>query len=98
MSMTVFADSFYFLAVLNPRDTAHERAVEMSRSLRRPLLTTAWVLIEVGDAFARDNREAFLDLLELLRSNPFLRRSHTMTRSTIRNFSLAPTLMMQGWR
>ena len=73
MSAPVFADTFFFLAVLNPRDAAHRRAVEMSRSLRRPRMTTAWVLTEVGDAFARDNREAFLDLLKLVRTNPLMR-------------------------
>ena len=73
MSAPVFADTFFFLAVLNPRDAAHRRAVEMSRSLRRPRMTTAWVLTEVGDAFAKDNREAFLDLLKLVRTNPLMR-------------------------
>ena len=73
MSAPVFADTFFFLAVLNPRDAAHRRAVETSRSLRRPRMTTGWVLTEVGDAFARDNREAFLDLLKLVRTNPLMR-------------------------
>jgi predicted nucleic acid-binding protein len=31
------------------------------------------VLTEVGDAFARDNRAAFLDLMKLLRDNPLIR-------------------------
>ena len=73
MSAPVFADTFFFLAVLNPRDAAHRRAVEVSRSLRRPRMTTGWVLTEVGDAFAKDNREAFLDLLKLVRTNPLIR-------------------------
>ncbi len=54
-------------------DAAHRRASELSRRLRPPRVTTAWVLTEVGDAFARDNRPAFLDLIELLRDNPLIR-------------------------
>src|SRR5437660_600335 len=69
----VFADTFFFLAILNPLDPAHQQASEMSRNLRRPRITTAWVLTEVGDALARDNRTAFLDLLELMRENPLTR-------------------------
>jgi hypothetical protein len=36
-----FADSFYFLAILNPDDEAHKKAAEWAVSLRRPLVTTA---------------------------------------------------------
>jgi predicted nucleic acid-binding protein len=69
----VFADTFFFLAVLNPSDPAHRRTTELSRRLRQPRVTTAWVLTEVGDAFARDNRAAFLDLMQLVRSNALIR-------------------------
>ena len=68
----VFADTYFFLAILNPSDPAHHRAAEMSRRLRRPRITTAWVLTEVGDAFARDNRSAFLDLMRLIQKNPLI--------------------------
>ena len=69
----VFADTFFFLAILNPQDPAHGPAAELSRRLRRPRLTTAWVLTEVGDAFARDNRPAFLDLMRVVQNSPLIR-------------------------
>ena len=69
----VFADTFFFLAILNPSDAAHARSSELSRRLRKPQVTTAWVLTEVGDAFARDNRQVFLDLMQLLQDNPLIR-------------------------
>jgi predicted nucleic acid-binding protein len=69
----VFADTFFFLAILNRADAAHSRASELSRRLRRRRITTAWVLTEVGDALARNNRQAFLDLMHLLRKNPLVR-------------------------
>jgi len=66
----VFADSFYFLARLNPRDQAHQEAVRLGTEDSRPLVTTDWVLTEVGDAMsAPTNRPAFLRLLDLLRSS-----------------------------
>ncbi len=67
----VFADTFYFLARLNPKDTAHAKAVLVGTQDDRPMVTTAWVLTEVADAMAEpSNRPAFLRLLTLLRSAP----------------------------
>lgn len=62
-----FADAFFFLALMNPRDHAHGQALEVSRSLPGPILTTHCVLMEVGDAFSdpRD-RPRFVKLLELI--------------------------------
>lgn len=51
--MLVFADTFYFLAIINPDDAYHRQALDYSRSKRAPMLTTDWVLTEVADAFAR---------------------------------------------
>jgi predicted nucleic acid-binding protein len=66
----VFADSFYFLARLNPADEAHERAVRVGTQEVRPIVTTAWVLTEVADAMSNPaNRPAFLQLLEMLTSS-----------------------------
>jgi hypothetical protein len=38
---TTFADAYYFLALLNPNDRAHERALQAAAQLRGRLLTTA---------------------------------------------------------
>ena len=48
----LFADSFYFIALLNERDASHRRAVEVSRKHRAVIVTTRWVLAEVADALA----------------------------------------------
>lgn len=67
----VFADSFYFLARLNRDDEAHERAVRLGTQEARPIVTTGWVLTELGDAMSSSaNRPAFLGLLEVLQSSP----------------------------
>ena len=67
----VFADTSYFLALLNVRDEAHLKASEFSQTHDQPLLTTVWVLTEVGDAVSRsDNRQVFQKLLSDLRQDP----------------------------
>jgi len=40
----VFADSFYFLAIINPDDAFHRQAMAYSEANKWPLLTTDWVL------------------------------------------------------
>lgn len=42
----VFADSFYFFAVLNPKDDAHRKALEFATRHEEPVVTTAWVLTD----------------------------------------------------
>ena len=46
----LFADAFYFIALLNPFDQYHQAAVTASRQLTSRLSTTHWILIEVADA------------------------------------------------
>ena len=48
----VFADTYYFLALLAPADEGHAAAVAASRTLPVRLVTTAWVLVEVADALS----------------------------------------------
>lgn len=52
MSQPLFADAFYFLALLNTRDQDHGLAVELGRSLTGTLVTTEAVLLEIGDGLA----------------------------------------------
>jgi len=61
---SIFADSAYYLALLNARDQYHDRAKRASAALQDPILTTTWVLTEVADAFCkpgqRDIAAAFI--------------------------------------
>jgi len=66
----VFADAFYFLALLNKSDKAYTRALQF-QAIGLSLVTTSWVLTEVGDALcARENRDLFLELLDQLQTLP----------------------------
>ncbi|MEN6406544.1 MAG: PIN domain-containing protein [Thermoguttaceae bacterium] len=66
----VFADSYFFFAILNPHDAAHEKAIAAAHRHRGPLVTTAWVLTEVADGLANTpHRKIFRRLLDDLESN-----------------------------
>jgi predicted nucleic acid-binding protein len=66
---SVFADTFYFLALLNAKDAKHEEAWEISRQRRQRLVTTGFVLIELADGLSRSaRRHVFSVLLDELRN------------------------------
>lgn len=66
----VFADAFYFFALLSEKDGAHKNAEAFSSQTDAAYVTTVWVLTEVADGFASvDKRSAFLELLEKLRES-----------------------------
>jgi uncharacterized protein len=69
----VLADTFFYLAVLNPKDACHDRARDWSDNYDGPILTTTWVLTELADALAkRHQRDWFNDLYQALLDDPQL--------------------------
>ena len=70
----VFADTHYFLALLNTGDTAHQRAITASLSLKGELVTTAWVITELADAMSSStNRAEFISTYDDLRASKLVR-------------------------
>src|SRR3954470_24178496 len=49
----IFADTFHFLASINPADQFHPATLRLTRALANPLVTTPAVLIEFADALSR---------------------------------------------
>ena len=67
----VFADSQFWIAMLNPRHQWNGRAVAVMADLRLPILTTRFVLLEVAAAFSRASSRAWYgDLLDQLAGDP----------------------------
>lgn len=65
-----FVDAYYYLALLNPRDAGHYAALDATDRRSGRLVTTQWILTEVGDAFSAVRwRVKFLELLEQLENN-----------------------------
>lgn len=50
--MKVFADAYFYIALMNRLDEAHERAVQWAAGFDGEVVTTQWVLTEVADAFS----------------------------------------------
>ena len=69
----VFADTHFFIALLNARDEAHARAMRVGSGPRLHLVTTRWVLAEVADAMAAQAyRTRAAKFLALAKANPWL--------------------------
>ena len=68
---TVFADTYYFLALLNARDVDHARAAAFASKNRVCLVTTTWVMTELADALCASHRRAtFSEFYVRFCSNP----------------------------
>jgi uncharacterized protein len=66
----VFADTDFFLALINEKDAAHKLALRYSLSHDHMLLTTCWVLSELADALATvEHRSIFAKILADLHAN-----------------------------
>src|SRR5947209_7139900 len=66
----IFADTFYFLALLNKTDEAHEAASRFAADRSNRLITTAWILTELADGLAgTGGRAIFPELLRDLESD-----------------------------
>lgn len=67
----VFADTFYFLALINARDTAHEKAVSFIQSYVGHIVTSSWVILELADALSSvQNRQHFQETWNVITNDP----------------------------
>jgi predicted nucleic acid-binding protein len=93
----VFADTFFYQALLDARDPAHERAVALSKS-KRTILTTEFILLELGNACARAEDHAdFLALLAGIRASPRTRIVPLDTRLLQRGLDLFAERPDKNW-
>ncbi len=67
--MTVFVDTSFYIALVSPKDAWHEAALSVSKAYRDKILTTEYVLIELGNYLGNISKRGFLNLLELLRQD-----------------------------
>jgi hypothetical protein len=67
----VFADTSYYAAVLSPRDVAHYAASRCSRAISGQVVTTEFVLMELGNGLSgTPRRKAFAAFVAHLRTSP----------------------------
>ena len=66
-----FADTNFLVALLNPKDQWHSETMQAAGAVDEPVLTTMWVLVELGDALSvGNNRDLFLEFVDQLAEQP----------------------------
>lgn len=94
----VFADTSFYLAVLNPRDAAHANAVEVGDRVERPVVLSDFILLELGNALsAVRERELFSRLVPHLRSHPNVRIIPASRDLLDRGFQLFSCRVDKAW-
>ena len=67
----VFADTAFYVALVNPRDALHARAVAAMAGPPRGIVTTEFVLVEVANFFGRQpGRAMYVQFVNDLRADP----------------------------
>src|SRR5437868_5565663 len=70
MPSRIFVDTSFVLALINERDQCHDQAEDLSHKFENsPLITTDAVLLEIGNAMAKDFREEAIAIIKVLRSS-----------------------------
>lgn len=68
---TVFADTSFYVAFVSPQDGKHAAAVAFAKGFNGVMVTSHYVLLELGSFLARvGDRVVFVDLLDRLRADP----------------------------
>jgi len=68
---SVFADTSFYLAVVNSKDALYARAMRLSSRFRGRVVTTSYVVMELGNALSRaEHRASFVALIRQLRGDP----------------------------
>src|SRR2546426_9306152 len=82
----VFADTFYFLGLVNRADRAHSRCLAFSGQYRGEVVTTAGILVEVADALAAP--------VHRLKAGKFIQT--LQSKAQVRIIPFSPSLFQRG--
>ena len=67
-----FGDTSYYLALLIPQDACHDNARSLSLELRRPVITSEFILLEIGNYLSSPPaRTTFGSFLRILSADRF---------------------------
>ena len=65
MPNRIFIDTLFVIALINPRDQYHARAIELACKYEtHPFLVTDAVLLEIGNGLARNFKQEAIQIIE----------------------------------
>ncbi len=93
-----FVDTSFVVALVNQRDQHHLRALDLSSQFeRRSLLTTDAVLLEIGNALAKNFRAASIQVIDDFLTSSKIQIVHLYPDLFHKAFSLYRSRLDQTW-
>jgi len=93
-----FVDTSFVVALVNQRDQHHSRALELASQFeRRPLFTTDAVLLEIGNALAKNFRAASIQVIDDFLTSSEIQIVHLYPDLFHKAFSLYRSRLDQTW-
>ncbi len=94
----VFADAAFYIAIASPRDQLHSVASQFSATFRGRVVTTEYVLTEVGNFLSPPSqRNAFLNIVARLTADPDTRVVPSSSELWQRGLDLYAHRMDKNW-
>jgi uncharacterized protein len=94
----VFADTSYYIALLSPRDQGRLTAVQLSGTLRRPVVVPEFVLLEMANFFSADGaRNRLADFWQVLKRDRLVTIVPASSELLARGFDLFATRADKQW-
>lgn len=91
-------DTSFYVALLSPRDQHHATAAKIAASIRRPLVVTEFVLLELANAFrATESRRRLPTLWDFLRTDPGIAIVPASSELLARGFSRFASRLDKEW-
>ena len=87
----IFADTFYWVALINPKDNWHQRAIEVTSTLKNvEIVTTDEVLVEVLNFFGAivSMRWRTVEFVDDIMNNPHIQVIPQNRESFVEGFNL----------
>lgn len=96
--MTVFADTFAFIAWLNPSDDSHSLVARYLDTFNGHILTTEWVFMELADALCAPHaRSTVVAFLQAARADPMFEIIEYSSDSYQAGFDLYAARSDKSW-
>ena len=98
MSSKIFVDTLFVVALINRRDQYHQLARELAERFDAyPLLTTDAVLLEVGNALARNYKDEAVEIIEHFFSSEEVEIVRLTPELFDKGFALYKSYQDQSW-
>ncbi len=98
MSREIFVDTLFAVAYLNPRDSYHAKAIELTDVFEnQPLVITDAVLLEIGNALSRNGKPSAVRFIDYCNESPEVEIVRLTPELWEKSFQLYRTYLDKQW-